>query len=802
MLQHFRKPKWRHAKASVRRQAVEQLSAQEGESEALLRELACSDEDAGVRRAAIRKLSDLELLRKRMMEEQDAGVAEAAAVRYRQILTGGSGDADLQLRIEELGHCSDVRVIAHALRGGREEALRLAALERCTDESVLADAAVNDPVARVRQAAVERLHSQPALRRVMERTRQGDRKIFRLARDMLQALEAAETASQARAEERSRVLQALQALADRGASPSAAELSRLENRWQAVAGDAEAEASGRFGDLLAAAWQRHRESLQPRQSPQEPPLLAQWRAAADSGRPDPDQLEAVLQALAEAPSDDVPDELRAEAELARRFVTHRDSLRALIRSAAAKETDAGSRDSMEALMDELQWPSGTPRPRTLLDAMAALEQARQPEAEPSGRDQRYAALQERLQGVEEALKEGNLRGAQRALRQARDIVDEAPGGASAQAERALKRYTARVAELRDWRRFATLPKQEQLCEQMEALVGAEMPPPELAEAIKSLQDAWKETGGSDSPESRRLWERFQSASDEAFEPCRAWFDEQARQREANLAERERIVEQLESFLERVDVSGLPTAKLIEIRGTAREEWNHFSPVERRAGKALSRRFEGLMDRLTERIRTEQAANRQRKEALLERAEALPEIEPLAARMDAAKALQAQWREIGPAPKAQERKLFRAFKAACDAVFAERDEARRTEQARQAENKAEAEALCQRLESLAEAESVDAGEMRGTLDETGAAFQALGPVPRGVREGIERRFEKAAGQVRRRLEAARAQRQEQAYEVLRRRAALCAELEAQVMAGSSDPAAIEARWPEAATGEVA
>ncbi|MDO6749877.1 DUF349 domain-containing protein, partial [Gilvimarinus sp. 1_MG-2023] len=77
---------------------------------------------------------------------------------------------------------------------------------------------------------------------------------------------------------------------------------------------------------------------------------------------------------------------------------------------------------------------------------------------------------------------------------------------------------------------------------MEALIDADISPDVLADKIQVLQDEWK-TLNSSQPD-KALWDRFQAAGDKAFEPCRAWFADVARQREVNVERRNQLIEEL------------------------------------------------------------------------------------------------------------------------------------------------------------------------------------------------------------------------------------------------------------------
>ena len=84
----------------------------------------------------------------------------------------------------------------------------------------------------------------------------------------------------------------------------------------------------------------------------------------------------------------------------------------------------------------------------------------------------------------------------------------------------LKAMTQQLEDMRDWQVFATAPKKEALVADMEALVDSEWRAELLADKIHDLQQQWKALTGGRSDQA--LWERFQTAGDQAFEPCRAF----------------------------------------------------------------------------------------------------------------------------------------------------------------------------------------------------------------------------------------------------------------------------------------
>jgi exonuclease SbcC len=799
--ERFFKPKWQHPKAEVRKQALLKLSPQQASEQELLLKLATEDPDADVRRTAVKRVSDLAFLRRRMDEEANAGVREVASARYRQLLAGGMEDAGLQTRLAELALCGDEAVLTHVARRGREVELRLAALGRVHSAAVLEDAAINDGSPKVRQAAVARLQARDALERVLRQSKDRDRKVWRTAREAVDALERQDQVARQARQARAQICQELETLAEQDWHEGyAAQMQRLENRWQALQTPADAELQQRFGHALARCAARTRAKAE---RPASAPVMAQMAAAP--------RLDAVIAALEDDPDIESPRVIELQQQLdaaqdevgtadegerhklrllreylidAQRFLDHQAELEQAL--TGAKAVDAQDEAALKAAAQGLRravqrvaWSAALPPPTLLRQAQAELDDVVAREARAAAqRAEQLAAIEGVLEELEEQLKGGHLREAQRLLIRAQKAVEALPARHRGRLQRRLKAYAGRVGDLRDWRRFATLPKQAELCEQMEALVEAELEPPVRAERVKALQEEWKSTGGSDSAEAQQLWERFRSAGDRAFEPCRAYFAEQAELRERNVAERERIVRQLEEFIAQADWERLALQTLEAIRAQARREWQAAQPVERKANQAVQQRFEPLMDELTQHIRRKYDGHRSRKQELVRQAQALAAGEDLRAATDQVKALQALWRQVGPAQAAVDRKLWHEFRSACDAVFQRRQQVREQLDHERQAALAQAEALCQQLEALSEVEPAAAGARLRALE---AEFTAVGALPRESARAVERRFAAAREAVAERLQAAARRQRRAALDAAHERAGLCARLEAAVLA---------------------
>ncbi|HEX2311620.1 MAG TPA: DUF349 domain-containing protein, partial [Vicinamibacterales bacterium] len=214
------------------------------------------------------------------------------------------------------------------------------------------------------------------------------------------------------------------------------------------------------------------------------------------------------------------------------------------------------------------------------------------------------------------------------------------------------------------------------------------------------------------------------------------------QRWANASVQEQLIAKAEA-LRAVEDPAEAARRVRELQ----EEWKKVAAGPRDQGQALWRRFKAAMDDVRARTDTYfavQAQQRQehlqRKLALCERAGALAESTDWIATADAIKALQAEWKTIGPGPRKDEQLAWERFRSACDRFFTRRHEDLAQRKHAWAENLARKEALCARAEALADSTEWDAAA--GELKRLQAEWKTIGPVRKNRSEAIWNRFRAA------------------------------------------------------------
>ena len=383
--------------------------------------------------------------------------------------------------------------------------------------------------------------------------------------------------------------------------------------------------------------------------------------------------------------------------------------------------------AIRKFLARLQWPEGISlQLPELMQQLLACAQQLQQQLDTLQQDQQKLVkrLSELTSSIAAALDQQHPGDADKAMAKARKLLQSLAPQQKQKFEQALAPLVARLNEFHDWQNFAIEPKKEALCERMSSLIGQAGDVELLALNIQTLQAEWKQLGQLPHTREQELWTRFKAAADEAWKPCKQEFAEQAELRRKNLAVRMKVVEQLTAYEQQMnwpevrpevqpevqrdgDASGpvsgpVPDWPLVQkTLDTARTAFRTAGPVEPKGERTSQKAFKEICDRVYGHIRAEYQRNIERKQELLERARKLVELDDLKQAINSVKLLQADWSATGMTPVNADRKLWKDFRAACDAVFARLDQQRKAEKQASVAQVQQAESLRDQAKALLE-----------------------------------------------------------------------------------------------------
>ncbi len=212
---------------------------------------------------------------------------------------------------------------------------------------------------------------------------------------------------------------------------------------------------------------------------------------------------------------------------------------------------------------------------------------------------------------------------------------------------------------------------------------------------------------------------------------------------SNAAIQEQLCERVEGLLGREDFEKLS----VELRDCD-QRWSDARHAPRDQAEALRQRYQAGRSKVKERVdaffekkNETERENLKQKQALCEQAEALAESTDWVKAAEALQALQARWKEVGPAPRTRAEAIWQRFRTTCDRFFTRKQEDLKQRKGEWAANLASKTALIERAEALAN--STDWELAVAEAKKLQAEWKGIGAVRRSKSEELWQRFRKAA-----------------------------------------------------------
>lgn len=692
----FLKPKWQHKDPAIRKLAIADLS-----DEKILLKIAEHDSDLSARAAALAKIKSPQNLAIFLVCENTELRQQAQQQHLAQLLPNQN--------ISDLAAISNDNDLVNIATYTRDDALRLAAINQLGNESIRLDIASNNPVAKMRMAAAQGLEKSESLQKLMQVAQGKDKALYRFCKDNLASRKSAEDNAKLREEKIATAISNAQHLGTIAYSPDYnGRLQLLKQNWAALnVQDAQqqqalntalvqcegtlaehvaeekaaqdkiiaiASAKESFITLLA---QLENLEFSEQVSAQLKTLEQRWNDSKTVSKPDATQNKTFEQSLqAWLALDNTRNQL----------VEQKEAFEALIQQSQQLEKSSVSKSQnlqkeLTKTVKQLPWKAAELQisietPALLTELESALQNVikhnQNLSAHEADSSKQLAQLLIELEGH---ITEGHLKEANKSHQQALQALKKISQQEAKKFQRQYQNLTAQLTEIRDWQGYAATPKKEALCVSMENLVGSEMDPAILADKIHNFQEEWKAIGPIARQDDKILWNRFRTAADKAYLPCKAYYADMAIQRQQNLVNRQALIVQLTDYEASMDWDGADWGIVQKTLDAARETFRSFSPVDRNEHKNSQASLQEISDKIYAHIKAEYQRNIEAKESLINQAKSLQEVEDLSQAIEQSKQLQADWKTIGMTPNKTDQKLWQEFRLACDAVFSRRDEQR-------------------------------------------------------------------------------------------------------------------------------
>ncbi len=301
-------------------------------------------------------------------------------------------------------------------------------------------------------------------------------------------------------------------------------------------------------------------------------------------------------------------------------------------------------------------------------------------------------------------------------------------------------------DMRDLDFKKNLEAKEKFCEEAERLAEDE----NVVDAFKELQklhEQWKEFGPVAKEFRESIWERFKAATAVINRKYQGYFEGQKEKQVENLAAKQALCERVEALAAKEDIaSSLEWNNLSKEIEDIQKEWKTIGFATKKENQRIYDRFRAACDKFFERKRLYYSGfkdsmneNLEKKLALIEKAEELKASTDWKKTTEAFIDLQKQWKEIGAVPRKKSEQLWKRFRAACDAFFAERDKNAKPENDYYGNLRLK-KALIEEINAFEPTE--DEQVMHDAAQAYSERWQAIGFVPFKEKENIAKAFRDA------------------------------------------------------------
>ena len=221
---------------------------------------------------------------------------------------------------------------------------------------------------------------------------------------------------------------------------------------------------------------------------------------------------------------------------------------------------------------------------------------------------------------------------------------------------------------------ANLEAKKALCDKAEELLNADYTSvnawQKKSDELSEIFGVWKTVGLASKKDNEEIWVRFKAAMDAFFQKKKEFFASMKDKQNENLERKTQLCAEAEALMESTDWKNA-TEQLKKIQ----EEWKTIGPVPKRHTDKIWKRFRAACDTFFNRKnehfsgrRSEEEANLAAKKALLEEIQAFQLSANRNENMDAIKAFQKRWIEIGYVPFRQKEAINKTYRELIDGLF--------------------------------------------------------------------------------------------------------------------------------------
>ena len=718
IFKHLFTPKWKHPKQQVRLEAIENLDVERDAT--ILNALALEDSSAEIRKKALTKINDLVLWWQAY--KQDQSLKELAEQHISSAVLSDESTLSSQIKNEYIERFAPVKTLEKLAFAEKELQVRAKLLKRLANPK-LVEKAFKEGSTELQMYLVEQVITHQLVKSLVKHA-QGDAKVA-LETHIENERLAIEMPLQVQNDTRV-ILAKLNALREKqDFAVVTQQYAELTNQWQALeltwlSPEQRDTVAAKYTMLtdklneLVNQLQAEHDQQQQRLALQQRQLLALANLEALS-----DEIENALQLGLETPEQIQQDWLEAKVAQAQDSLAQSElpdnaqqlqittRLTSLFKQVAKLPELSEAISAFKAALTELTNISTDDIEQTNYDdAERHFNQAHKAAKAPLAQlpktlqgpfKAQLAQQQQRWNTAVAPISDKLTKNQQLAARKGRDVKRLIEQGRfnvafgvfkgfielyeslTPNSQQSLEKLKADLEQqldnARDWQKYASAPKREELLSEITALL--EQPCTDAksrASEVKTLRRRWNELGRLDTEQEQAQGKEFDDKIELLFAPCRDYFAELEQQREASKLERDAIIKQM-TLLNETDTThdGFDWKEFESQYNRINKVWRNAGNVEPKVYRALQTQYKAQQQQVFNTLNTFHKGNAAAKNELVEQAQQLAQSDDLASACQQLKELQQQWQSIGFAGVKAENALWQKFRQFNDVTFAKRSE---------------------------------------------------------------------------------------------------------------------------------
>ncbi len=717
IFKHLFTPKWKHPKQQVRLEAIEKLDVERDAT--ILSSLALDDNSAEIRKKALNKVNDLVLWWKAY--KQDQSLKDLAEQHISNAVLANEQALSSDIKNEYIERFAPVKTLEKLAFAEKELQVRVKLLKRLANPK-LTEKAFKEGTAELQQYLVELVINQQLAKNLVKHA-QGEAKTALQAHLENERL-AAEMPVQVQNDTRV-ILAKLNALRDKQDYEQVSEQNTLLTaQWQALelkwlSAEQVASLDEKYQSITAKL-AAHLAQLQEQHEQQHALLMQKQREVLAIANLEAlsEEIENALQLGLETPEQIQQDWLDAKVEQAKTAITQSElgeseqkntvvnKLTQLFKQVAQlpqltqaisdfkqaleklseiptevdKTTfDQVSRDfdlaykTANAPLKQLPTSLQGPFKAQLEAKKRAWQQAVEPLSSQLSKSKQQASRKGR--DVKRLIEQGRFNVAFGVFKGFIELYDTLTPAYAQQLDKLKAELEQQLADARDWQKYASAPKREELLAEITAQLALPCTDAKArASEVKTLRRRWNELGRLDTEQEQQQGKEFDEKIELLFAPCREHFAQLEQQREQIKQQREAVIAQMNTLAQtNTEIDAFDWKEFESQYNRLNKAWRNAGNVEPKVYRALQAQYKPHQQAVFNALNAFHKANSAAKNALVEQAEQLSQADDLAAACQQLKELQQQWQKVGFAGVKAENALWQKFRQFNDLTFAKRSE---------------------------------------------------------------------------------------------------------------------------------